>query len=33
MIEEKLKKAAQELPEPQSTFKNILERAAQKPKD
>mgnify|MGYP003292487042 CR=1 FL=1 len=30
MIEEKLKMAAEKLPVPQTTFKNILERAAQK---
>lgn len=29
MIEEKLKMAAEKLPMPQTTFKNILERAAQ----
>ena len=31
MIEEKLKKAVQELPVPQSTFKSVIERAAQVP--
>ena len=29
MIEEKLKRAAQELPVPQSTFESIVEKAAE----
>lgn len=33
MIEEKLKMAAEKLPVPQTTFKNILERAAENTKD
>lgn len=33
MIEEKLKIAVEQLPVPQTSFKSIVERAAQKPKE